>query len=116
MKLTSSLASQGKDAAGEGELGWKGAYVRFGNTETGLLKLVKGRGKWSPSGATAAAVAGEEEEVEEEGEEGEEEDAPKGKLKELDGDYRFAREQDCDLRLFLILRLSEALERRFAVH
>ena len=26
--------------------------------------------------------------------------APKGKLKELDGDYRFAREQDCDLRLF----------------
>ncbi|EOD29833.1 hypothetical protein EMIHUDRAFT_233385 [Emiliania huxleyi CCMP1516] len=37
------------------ELGWKGAYVRFGNTETGLLKLVKGRGKWSPSEATAAA-------------------------------------------------------------
>ena len=65
-----------------------------------LLKLVKGRGKWSPSGATAAAVAGEEEEAEEEGEEGEEEDAPKGKLKQLPGDYRFAREQDCDLRLF----------------
>ena len=35
-----------------------------------------------------------------EGEEGEEEDAPKGKLQQLDGDYRFAREQDCDLRLF----------------
>ncbi|EOD29721.1 hypothetical protein EMIHUDRAFT_113625 [Emiliania huxleyi CCMP1516] len=76
------------------------AYVRFGNTETGLLKLVKGRGKWSPSGATAAAVAGEEEEAEEEGEEGEEEDAPKGKLKEQPGDYPFARQQDCDLRLF----------------
>ena len=46
--------------------------------------------------------------------EGEEEDAPKGKLiKELDGDYRFAREQDCD-HVCLILRLSEALERRFA--
>ena len=100
LKLTSSLASQGKDTAGDGELGWKGAYVRFGNTETGLLKLVKGRGKWSPSGATAAAVAGEEEEAEEEGEEGEEEDAPKGKLKEQPGDYPFARQQDCDLRLF----------------
>ena len=58
------------------------------------------RRKWSPSGATAAAVAGEEEEAEEEGEEGEEEDAPKGKLKELPGDYPFARQQDCDLRLF----------------
>ncbi|EOD26752.1 Hypothetical protein EMIHUDRAFT_236560 [Emiliania huxleyi CCMP1516] len=55
LKLTSSLASTGKDTAGDGELGWKGAYVRFGNTETGLLKLVKGRGKWSPSEATAAA-------------------------------------------------------------
>ena len=67
--LTSSLASnsKGKDGEGEIRLGWKGAYVRFGNTETGLLKLVKGRGKWSPSGATAAAVAGEEEEAEEEG-------------------------------------------------
>ena len=32
--------------------------------------------------------------------EGEDADAPKGKLKELDGDYRFAREQACDLRLF----------------
>ena len=102
LKLTSSLASnsKGKDGEGEIRLGWKGAYVRFGNTETGLLKLVKGRGKWSPSEATAAAVAGEEEEAEEEGEEGEEEDAPKGKLQQLDGDYRFAREQDCDLRLF----------------
>ena len=60
LKLTSSLASnsKGKDGEGEIRLGWKGAYVRFGNTETGLLKLVKGRGKWSPSGATAAAVAG----------------------------------------------------------
>ncbi|EOD23438.1 hypothetical protein EMIHUDRAFT_123691 [Emiliania huxleyi CCMP1516] len=95
--MADTLASQGKDAAGDGELGWKGAYVRFGNTETGLLKLVKGRGKWSPSGATAAAVAGEEEEAEEEGEEGEEEDAPKGKLQQLPGDYRFAREQ---VRLF----------------
>ncbi|EOD29829.1 hypothetical protein EMIHUDRAFT_233381 [Emiliania huxleyi CCMP1516] len=57
-KLTSSLASKGKDAAGDGELGWKGAYVRFGNTEPGLLNLVKGRGKWSPSGATAAAAFG----------------------------------------------------------
>ena len=96
-----SLASKGKDAAGDGELGWKGAYVRFGNMETGMLKLVKGRGKWSPSEATAAAVA-EEEDEEEEAEveevgEGEDADAPKGKLKELDGDYRFAREQDCDL-------------------
>ena len=26
--------------------------------------------------------------------------SPKGKLQQLDGDYRFAREQDCDLRLF----------------
>ena len=102
LKLTSSLASnsKGKDGEGEIRLGWKGAYVRFGNTETGLLKLVKGRGKWSPSEATAAAVAGEEEEAEEEGEEGEEEDAPKGKLKEQPGDYPFARQQDCDLRLF----------------
>ena len=50
LKLTSSLASKGKDAAGDGELGWKGAYVRFGNTEPGLLNLVKGRGKYSPSG------------------------------------------------------------------
>ncbi|EOD11767.1 hypothetical protein EMIHUDRAFT_120241 [Emiliania huxleyi CCMP1516] len=39
LKLTSSLASKGKDAAGDGELGWKGAYVRFGNTEPGLLNL-----------------------------------------------------------------------------
>ena len=31
---------------------------------------------------------------------GEEEDAPKGKRKELPGDYPFARQQDCDLRLF----------------
>ena len=74
------------------------------HTEPGLLNLVKGRGKYSPSGATAAAVA-EEEDEEEEAEveevgEGEDADAPKGKLKELDGDYRFAREQDCDLRLF----------------
>ena len=30
----------------------------------------------------------------------EEEDAPKGKLKEQPGDYPFARQQDCDLRLF----------------
>jgi len=66
LRLTSSLASKGKDAAGDGELGWKGAYVRFGNTEPGLLNLVKGRGKYSPSGATAAAVAEEEDEVEEE--------------------------------------------------
>ena len=51
LKLTSSLASKGKDAAGDGELagprssaGSKGAYVRFGNTEPGLLNLVKGRG------------------------------------------------------------------------
>jgi len=28
------------------------------------------------------------------------EDAPKGKLKELPGDYPFARQQDCDLHLF----------------
>ena len=35
---------------------WGRTYVRFGKTETGLLNLVKGRGKWSPSGATAAAV------------------------------------------------------------
>jgi len=41
----------------------------------------------------------EEAEVEEVGE-GEDADAPKGKLKQLPGDYRFAREQDCDLRLF----------------
>ena len=33
-------------------------------------------------------------------EEGEEEDAPKGKLTEQPGDYPFARQQDCDLRLF----------------
>ena len=32
--------------------------------------------------------------------EGEDADAPKGPLKQLPGDYRFAREQDCDLRLF----------------
>ena len=87
LKLTSSLASKGKDAAGDGELGWKGAYVRFGNTEPGLLNLVKGRGKYSPSGATAAAVA-EEEDEEEEAEaeevgEGEDADAPKGPLKQL---------------------------------
>jgi hypothetical protein len=37
--------------------------------------------------------------VEEVGE-GEDADAPKGPLKQLPGDYRFAREQDCDLRLF----------------
>ncbi|EOD14021.1 hypothetical protein EMIHUDRAFT_119655 [Emiliania huxleyi CCMP1516] len=60
LKLTSSLSSKGKDGA----LGWKGAYVRFGNTEPGLLNLVKGRGKYSPSGATAAVVAEEEEEEE----------------------------------------------------
>ena len=104
LKLTSSLASKGKDAAGDGELGWKGAYVRFGNTEPGLLNLVKGRGKYSPSGATAAAEAEEEDEEEEaEAEEvgdGEDADAPKGPLKQLPGDYPFAREQDCDLRLF----------------
>ena len=41
----------------------------------------------------------EVEEVEEVGE-GEDADAPKGKLKELPGDYPFARQQDCDLRLF----------------
>ena len=41
------------------------AYVRFGNTEPGLLNLVKGRGKYSLSGATAAAVAEEEDEEEE---------------------------------------------------
>ena len=36
LKLTSSLASnsKGKDGEGEIRLGWKGAYVRFGNTET----------------------------------------------------------------------------------
>ena len=50
LKLTSSLSSKGKDGA----LGWKGACVRFGNTEPGLLNLVKGRGKYSPSGATAS--------------------------------------------------------------
>ena len=104
LKLTSSLASKGKDAAGDGELGWKGAYVRFGNTEPGLLNLVKGRGKYSPSGATAAVVAEEEEEAEAEAEEaGAEEgaDAPTGSLKtRLHGDYRFAREEDCELRLF----------------
>ena len=60
--------------------------------------------KYSPSGATAAAVA-EEEDEEEEAEaeevgEGEDADAPKGPLKQLPGDYPFAREQDCDLRLF----------------
>ena len=81
LKLTSSLASTGKDTAGDGELGWKGAYVRFGNTETGLLKLVKGRGKWSPSGATAATVL---------------------------------RGSRIAIYVCLILRLSEALERRFA--
>ena len=50
-------------------------------------------------------MVAEEEDEEEEAEaeevgEGEDADAPKGKLKELDGDCRFAREQDCDLRLF----------------
>ena len=60
-------------------------------------------------------MAGEEEEAEEEGEEGEEEDAPTRPLQQLPGDYRFAREQDCDLlSVCLILRLSEALERRSA--
>ena len=98
--FTSSLSSKGKDGA----LGWKGACVRFGNTEPGLLNLVKGRGKYSPSGATAAVVAEEEEEEEAEAEEaGAEEgaDAPTGSLKtRLHGDYRFAREEDGDLRLF----------------
>jgi len=100
LKLTSSLSSKGKDGA----LGWKGACVRFGNTEPGLLNLVKGRGKYSPSGATAAVVAEEEEEeAAEAGEAGAEEgaDAPTGSLKtRLHGDYRFAREEDGDLRLF----------------
>ena len=72
-----------------------------------LLNSVKGRGKYSPPGATAAVVAEEEggeeaaeaAEAEEVGE-GEEADAPTTPLKHQDGDYRFAREQDCDLRLF----------------
>ena len=74
------------------------------HTEPGLLNLVKGRGKYSPSGATAAVVAEEEEaEAEAEAEEaGAEEgaEAPTKSPKEGEGDYRFAREQDCDLRLF----------------
>ena len=52
-------------------------------------------------------VAEEEEEGEEAAEaeevgEGEDADAPTRPLKRqaLEGDYRFAREQDCDLRLF----------------
>ncbi|EOD31918.1 hypothetical protein EMIHUDRAFT_231148 [Emiliania huxleyi CCMP1516] len=49
LKLTSSLACKGGD-----RLGWKGAFVAFGNTERALLDL---------------------------------------------GDYRFAREKNCDLRL-----------------
>ncbi len=80
LKLTSSLSSKGKDGA----LGWKGAYARFGNTEPGLLNLVKGRGKYSPSGATAAVVAEEEEEEAAEAEEaGAEEgaEAPRGSRK-----------------------------------
>ncbi len=72
----------------------------MGKPGPGLLKLGKGRGKWSPAGAGAAGGGGGGDGGGEGGGEGEDADAPKGKLKELDGDYRFAREQDCDLRLF----------------
>ena len=60
--------------------------------------LIDGKAKHSPTNEDCPLF--QEEEAEEEGEEGEEEDAPKGKLKELPGDYPFARQQDCDLRLF----------------
>ena len=66
-----------------------------------IWSKLKGRGKYSPSGATAAAVAEEEDEEEEaEAEEvGEGEvdaDAPTRSLQRLPDDYRFAWEQDCD--------------------
>ena len=41
LKLTSSLACKGGD-----RLGWKGAFVAFGNTERALLDLVLGHAAW----------------------------------------------------------------------
>jgi len=64
-------------------------------------------------------VVAEEEDEEEEAEteevgEGEDADAPTRPLQRLPGDYRFAREQDGDMRLFDFERASEALEGRSA--
>ena len=81
-----------------------------------LLNSVKGRGKYSPPGATAAVVAEEEDEEEaaeaEEVGEGEDADAPTTPLKRQDGDYHF-REQDA-ICACSISRASEALERRLS--
>ena len=41
LKLTSSLTCKGGD-----RLGWKGAFVAFGNTERALLDLVIGHAAW----------------------------------------------------------------------
>ena len=102
LKLTSSLTCKGGD-----RLGWKGAFVAFGNTERALLDLVLGHAAWPRPGgggeggreaedAEAEAAAAEEEEGESEGEA--EAGAPVTARYEK-GDYRFAREKNCDLRL-----------------
>ena len=52
LKLTSSLACKGGD-----RLGWKGAFVAFGNTERALLDLVLGHAAWPrPEGGGTAAL------------------------------------------------------------
>ena len=54
LKLTSSLSSTDKD----GGLGWKGAYVRFGNTEPGAAQFGQRARQWQTVNELACGESG----------------------------------------------------------